>query len=106
MFSVLVGYYADLIAVEDSVIYLVTDQENTLTKNVTEDAFFTRCEVMCRRFAFLKTHLGKEEREYIDYREGTRRLLDVIKRRYGVKSFVKCFRMLRKSGYPLYARRR
>lgn len=105
MFSAKSGYFAEMISIDQNVIYTVTDDENTLTKNMSEEAFFIRCNVECSRYVFLNQVLDKSEKQYLDKREGIRRLYMVFNNRYGFKALVRCLILVLKSGYPLYAKR-
>lgn len=105
MFSAKTGLCANKITCDNRTIYVVTDQENTLTKSTSQESFFIRLGVACERHKYLKSNLPKEDQIYIDDREGARRIRDVIERKYGLKALAKCITMLIKAGYPLYAKR-
>lgn len=105
MFSAKAGYYSHNIHVDRTIIYVVTDNEGTLTKNISEEAFFIRVDEEFSRFRFLKKNLSSDEKKHLDYREGSRRLLMVHNNKYGIMAWFKCLGKVIKNGYPLYSKR-
>ena len=105
MFSAKVGVNSGNIHVDKNTIYIVTDSKGTLTKNMSQEAFFIRTDEEFLRFQYLKQQLSREEKKYLDYREGARRLLIVHNNKYGIKAWFKCLFKVIKNGYPLYSKR-
>lgn len=68
MFSTISGFEANKIHVDPQTIYCISDEKNTLTKKKSEDSFFIRCEVECRRYKYLINKVGKKN--YLKYRKG------------------------------------
>lgn len=54
-FSYLVGYYANVIAVDSRVLYCITVREGSVSKELSEERIMTRVEVFGKAFIFFKS---------------------------------------------------
>lgn len=97
MFSAISSFYAKKIAVRNDVVYCITTSANTLTTTVNDDNWLVRTNIFCEHYLFLKEHLEKNDFEkYAPFGIGF--LIRTIRQGYGFKTFVKVYKLLRKSG--------
>ena len=97
MFSAISSFYAKKIAVRNDVVYCITTSANTLTTTVNDDNWLVRTNIFCEHYLFLKEHLEKKDFEkYAPFGIGF--LIRTIRQGYGFKTFVKVYKLLRKSG--------
>lgn len=101
MFSVKSGFHAKKITADTRTIYCVAEGENSLTKDMSEEAWGIRQEVYCKRNLFLREHLEKEDYSFFRMRIGSfGRLYVAIRRKCGIRNFIKYCRMYRKYKVP------
>lgn len=58
-FSTRTGIEANIVAVDDSVIYYIEENDNSLTKNYSFDAFSVRADALARKTLYVKQNLDK-----------------------------------------------
>jgi len=102
MFSTRIGYYADKVTVCPTPIYFHMTTSGSLSTNASEEAFYIKQLAYCDRCDFLREHLSPEELDSIENNEGLRRLLIVIRRRYGLRNFIKYYKLYRAHHLPIF----
>ncbi len=104
LFSIKVSFFAKSTAFDERQIYCITDRENSITKDLSEEAYFSHLEEFCKQSSFLDTHLSKKEWKYISVRQGALGRLNKGKK-YGIGNYMKYRKLYRKYNIPLWANR-
>lgn len=95
-FSYQVGYYAKKIVADRHAIYCVTEQPNSVSKQVSIERIFVRTEVFCEKYVWLKKH-------GVDYQlEGLAASgLNIFRKKNDIANFLKCKNIFQKYGINL-----
>ncbi len=98
MFSAKTGYYAKRIAVDNSVIYIITRSNGTLTVSKKPETHMSRVYELKKYFGFIKSVLSQNEIRKLEI-YGTYLLTRSIK--YGICVFLSTIRILIQNKIPL-----
>ncbi len=102
MFSVKTGMHAKSVCADDRRIYVVTEGSESLTKNISEEAWKTRNEVLCRRNLYLRERLSSKDYAFFYKRmRAYERLKEAKERKCGSKVLREYRRLYRKYRVPL-----
>ncbi len=100
-FSTVSGYYAKNIAASEKVIYCITKNKNSLTMNISEEAFDIRLEEFIKRCEFLLEHYGYKICK-IHRVMGIGQLYTAVQQHYGIKKYIEIIRKFKRHHIPLF----
>ena len=96
MFSTRCGCYASKITASSNPIYFSSLTAGSLVTKKTMDSFFTRAEVTCVYFSFIRENATSEQKSYLSSCSGLRTYYRIIRNGYGLRGIRKYTQLLKK----------
>ena len=93
MFSVKAGLAAGKITVADRPIYCICEHGHSLTKDIGEDVLLQRLEINCKRQAFLRDRMTKEQFKTKAEKNETFYIKYALRHHFSVKTLLSVLRM-------------
>lgn len=95
-FSTKIGFFASTINANSNIIYIVTENEGTLSTTISEELFDNHVKVFIDRYIFLKSKLSEDDFKAL-YLNGIEFFVNAIRYKLGLKKIINTYLTFKKN---------